>query len=105
MPAVPQVEVTRQAYLRTVVDDLQVDVEDELGHRRICVLGRLGGTLRPGKPCRAEAAHSADPRLMRVIELVQRSGPGFTCWHTDCYRLRGEAWQVAWSQATEITEE
>ncbi len=30
-------------------------------------------------------------------------GPGFTCWHTDCYRLRDECWQVVWSQATEIT--
>ena len=30
-------------------------------------------------------------------------GPGFTCWHTDCYRLRDDTWQVVWSQATEIT--
>ena len=30
-------------------------------------------------------------------------GPGFTCWHTDCYRLRGVTWQVVWSQATAIT--
>jgi hypothetical protein len=30
-------------------------------------------------------------------------GPGFTCWHTDCYRLRDETWQVVWSQATAIT--
>ena len=30
-------------------------------------------------------------------------GPGFTCWHTDCYRFRDERWQVVWSQATEIT--
>ena len=29
-------------------------------------------------------------------------GPGFTCWHTDCYRLRDERWQVVWSQATRI---
>jgi Domain of unknown function (DUF4440) len=29
-------------------------------------------------------------------------GPGFTCWHTDCYRLRGGVWQVVWSQATAI---
>jgi hypothetical protein len=29
-------------------------------------------------------------------------GPGFTCWHTDCYRLRDAAWQVVWSQATAI---
>ena len=31
------------------------------------------------------------------------AGPGITCWHTDCYRLRDEAWQVVWSQATAIT--
>lgn len=30
-------------------------------------------------------------------------GPGMTCWHTDCYQLLDEAWQVAWSQATAIT--
>jgi Domain of unknown function (DUF4440) len=30
-------------------------------------------------------------------------GPGFTCWHTDCYRLRDERWQVVWSQATAIS--
>jgi hypothetical protein len=29
-------------------------------------------------------------------------GPGFTCWHTDCYRLKDEQWQVVWSQATRI---
>jgi Domain of unknown function (DUF4440) len=25
-------------------------------------------------------------------------GPGFTVWHTDCYRLRDDRWQVVWSQ-------
>ena len=29
-------------------------------------------------------------------------GPGFTCWHTDCYRLQDERRQVVWSQATRI---
>jgi hypothetical protein len=29
-------------------------------------------------------------------------GPGFTCWHTDCYRLQDGRWQVVWSQATQI---
>lgn len=29
-------------------------------------------------------------------------GPGFTCWHTDCYRLQDERWQVVWSHATQI---
>jgi len=29
-------------------------------------------------------------------------GPGITCWHTDCYRLRDNRWQVVWSQATRI---
>jgi hypothetical protein len=30
-------------------------------------------------------------------------GPGITCWHTDCYQLRDQTWQVVWSQATAIT--
>jgi hypothetical protein len=30
-------------------------------------------------------------------------GPGFNCWHTDCYRLQEGVWQVVWSQATAIT--
>jgi hypothetical protein len=30
-------------------------------------------------------------------------GPGFICWHTDCYRLHDGRWQVVWSQATAIT--
>jgi hypothetical protein len=30
-------------------------------------------------------------------------GPGFTVWHTDCYRLRDGRWQVVWSQATQIS--
>ena len=29
-------------------------------------------------------------------------GPGFTVWHTDCYRRQDERWQVVWSQATRI---
>jgi Domain of unknown function (DUF4440) len=29
-------------------------------------------------------------------------GPGFTCWHTDCYRHQDGRWQVVWSQATQI---
>jgi Domain of unknown function (DUF4440) len=29
-------------------------------------------------------------------------GPGMTCWHIDCYRLRDDRWQVVWSQATRI---
>jgi hypothetical protein len=28
--------------------------------------------------------------------------PSFTCWHTDCYQLLNEKWQVVWSQATQI---
>jgi hypothetical protein len=30
-------------------------------------------------------------------------GPGFICWHTDCYQLRDETWQAVWSQATAIS--
>jgi hypothetical protein len=29
-------------------------------------------------------------------------GPGFTCWHIDCYELRNGQWQAVWSQATAI---
>ena len=29
-------------------------------------------------------------------------GPGFACWHTDCYRQRNGRWQAVWSQATRI---
>ena len=29
---------------------------------------------------------------------------GLRCWHTDCYRLRDELWQVVWSQATQILD-
>jgi hypothetical protein len=29
-------------------------------------------------------------------------GPGFICWHTDCYQLRDGRWQAVWSQATAI---
>ena len=29
-------------------------------------------------------------------------GPGFTYWHTDCYRFADGIWQVVWSQATAI---
>ena len=29
-------------------------------------------------------------------------GPGFVCWHTDCYRRRNGRWQAVWSQATRI---
>ena len=30
-------------------------------------------------------------------------GPGFICWHTDCYELQDGHWRVVWSQATVIT--
>ena len=37
-----------------------------------------------------------------VVILSFDDGPGFTCWHTDCYRFADGTWQVVWSQATEI---
>jgi hypothetical protein len=41
--------------------------------------------------------------VLRYRALISfAGGPGFTCWHTDCYRLRGGRWQVVWSQATQI---
>jgi len=30
-------------------------------------------------------------------------GPGFICWHTDCYELQDGHWRAVWSQATAIT--
>ena len=45
----------------------------------------------------------ADVAVLRYRARIHLgSGPDFTCWHTDCYRLRDGAWQVIWSQATEI---
>jgi Domain of unknown function (DUF4440) len=45
----------------------------------------------------------ADVAVLRYKARISfADGPGFTCWHTDCYRLRDEIWQVVWSQATEI---
>ena len=31
-------------------------------------------------------------------------GPGFICWHTDCYELRDGQWQAVWTQATAIVQ-
>jgi hypothetical protein len=70
--AVPQIEVTKQAYLRTVVDDLQVRIQDELRHGLIGEFGPLLRALPPGKSCCAEAAHTVDPHVVRVIEQSQR---------------------------------
>jgi Domain of unknown function (DUF4440) len=45
----------------------------------------------------------ADVAVLRYRARIHLgAGPDFTCWHTDCYRLRGGTWQVAWSQATQI---
>lgn len=69
---VPQIEVTEQADLGTVVKDLQARVQDEPRYRCIGELGRDPRALRPGKPCVAEAAHTVDPHVVGVIELTQR---------------------------------
>lgn len=46
----------------------------------------------------------ADLAVLRYQARISfDDGPGFVCWHTDCYRRRGETWQVVWSQATAIT--
>jgi hypothetical protein len=46
---------------------------------------------------------SASPTAAKWLGVaIFDDGPGFTCWHTDCYRFRDERWQVVWSQATEI---
>ena len=46
----------------------------------------------------------ADVAVVRYRARISfDDGPGFTCWHTDCYRFQDETWQVVWSQATAIT--
>jgi len=75
-PSRPQVEIAKQADLGAVMDDLQVGVQDELRHRLICELRWREGALRPGESCRAQAAHIADPGVVPVIELAQRSFSG-----------------------------
>ena len=53
----------------------------------------------------SEMAVLVDERLAVLRYRVRISfddGPGMTCWHTDCYRLRDDTWQVVWSQATAI---
>jgi hypothetical protein len=46
----------------------------------------------------------ADLAVLRYRARISfDDGPGFVCWHTDCYRLRDETWQAVWSQATMIT--
>jgi len=54
----------------------------------------------------SEMAVLGDATVMVLRYRVRISfddGPGVACWHTDCYRLRDNAWQVVWSQATAIT--
>jgi len=41
--------------------------------------------------------------LRYQVRISFDDGPGMTCWHTDCYQLRDETWQVVWSQATAIS--
>jgi Domain of unknown function (DUF4440) len=46
----------------------------------------------------------ADLAVLRYQARISfDDGPGFVCWHTDCYRRREGTWQVVWSQATAIT--
>ncbi len=50
-----------------------------------------------------DALGSAGTVILRYRARISfDDGPGFSCWHTDCYRLRDDAWQVVWSQATQI---
>lgn len=50
--------------------------------------------------------HMAIVRYQATLELDSGNGRGtpFECWHTDSYELRGDAWQVVWSQATAIKQ-
>src|SRR5215469_11431 len=70
----PPVQVAEQRDLRTVVNNLAVDVQYEFGHRGLRVLAVIA-FLRPdmpGKSFRAEAAHARDPGVMNLIQLLQR---------------------------------
>jgi hypothetical protein len=40
--------------------------------------------------------------LRYLARISFDDGPGFTCWHTDCYRLSEGRWQAVWSQATRV---
>ncbi len=41
-------------------------------------------------------------RYQARISFGAGPGPGFACWHTDCYRRQDGRWQAVWSQATRI---
>src|SRR5258707_12224046 len=67
------VQVPEQGDLRSVVQGLAVDMQDE-GRQRIVRVRALGRAARPGQAVRAEAAHALDPGVVDAVELRQRLG-------------------------------
>jgi hypothetical protein len=67
--------------------------------------GRLGyQTFEPVSEI--AVLEGADLAVLRYRARISfDDGPGIVCWHTDCYRRRGETWQVVWSQATAIVSD
>jgi predicted DNA-binding transcriptional regulator YafY len=65
-----QEQVTQQAHLGQVVDQLAVDVQHQTGHRRVGV--GLLRTDRNPQPGLAEAAHAGHPHVELGLELVER---------------------------------
>src|SRR6266487_175526 len=69
---VPQIQVTQQADLGTVMKDLHTRIQHEPRHGCIGELGWHRRALRPGTPGIAQAADTAGPHAVSVIELTQR---------------------------------
>jgi hypothetical protein len=67
--SVSEVEITEQANLCAVVDDLDVDIQHLLRDRCVSECGWIA--LRFGESGGAEAADATDPDLVLVIELSQ----------------------------------
>jgi hypothetical protein len=81
------VAMTKDEYLGAVASG-------ELGYR----------TFEPASEIAVLAG--ADLAVLRYQARISfDDGPGFVCWHTDCYRLRDETWQAVWSQATAIVSD
>jgi hypothetical protein len=68
---------------------------------RPCAVGTITAVSRPVSDI--VVLGDAPVAILRYQARISfDDGPGFTCWHTDCYRLQDERWQVVWSQATRI---
>jgi hypothetical protein len=67
-----RIKVTQQADLSTVVDHLDVDVQDQPRNGSGRELHRSQGPLWSGHARNPEAAYVGDPRLVPLVELTQR---------------------------------